>query len=93
MRHQLGWPEDFSGAVDFIIGLVFMAVLPAFLEGVQRIVSDPASLARVLINRKEEAAMLEHLVAFAAVPAFLPRNSCFASWIGVATISTVCSGL
>ena len=52
VRHQLGWPEDFSGAIDFIIGLVFLAVLPAFLEGVQRIVSDPASLARALINRK-----------------------------------------
>ena len=52
VRHRLGWPEDFSGAVDFMIGLVFLAVLPAFLEGVQKLVSDPASIMRALINRK-----------------------------------------
>ena len=52
VRHHIGWPPDFSGAVDFMIGLVFLAVLPAFLEGVQKLVSDPASIMRAIINRK-----------------------------------------
>lgn len=52
VRYQLGWPVDFSGAVDFMVGLVFLAVLPAFLKVVQKVVSDPASIVRAIINRK-----------------------------------------
>lgn len=52
VRHYSGVPEEFSGAVDFLIGLLFLAILPGVLLGAQKAFSDPVGLLREVVNRK-----------------------------------------
>lgn len=52
VRHHLGWSEEFSGAVDFMIGLVFLAALPGFVAGVQKFFSDPSEFIRSAFTKK-----------------------------------------
>lgn len=51
VRHNLGLSEEFSGAADFIIGLVFLAVLPGFISCVQKLFSDPAQFVRAIFSK------------------------------------------
>ena len=51
VRHRLGWPDEFSGAVDFMIGLVFLAALPGFVSGIQKFFSDPVNFIRSIFTK------------------------------------------
>lgn len=52
VRHYTGVPEEFSGAVDFMIGLLFLAVLPGVMTGFQKAMSDPVGFIREVVNKK-----------------------------------------